>query len=376
MHGTLLNRDQSPRTTYVVKTPAGGEVTLQADQVKKVAKQSAAEINYDQIRHKATDTVTDQWKLAEWCREHRLLKQRRTHLERIIELDPNHAEVRHGLGYSQVQGQWLTQEALMTQNGYLRYKGAWLLPQEIEIKESERKEKLAQLEWGPKLKRWHRWLDTPKADEAIALIQAIDDPHAGDALVRLLTDAKDPSPRRVRLLYVEALGRLQASAGMDALVNTSLYDADEEVRLSCLDEIVDHGYKPAVARYVKALKDKDNVVINRAGIALGQLKDPAAVGPLIDALVTVHSFKIQKGQPGQTSASFGSGAGGPGGGGFTFGGGGVETVKQSLQNREVLAALVSLTGMGFDFDERAWKKWYAAQRKPSSLDARRDDSSS
>jgi hypothetical protein len=104
------------------------------------------------------------------------------------------------------------------------------------------------------------------------------------------------------------------------------------------------------------------------------MKDPAAVGPLIDAIVTVHTFQIQKGQPGQTSASFSKGGGG-GGGGFTFGGGGVEIVKQSIQNRSVLDALVELTGVSFNYDEKAWKKWYAAQKKPASLDARRDDAS-
>ena len=46
----------------------------------------------------------------------------------------------------------------MTENGYVRYKGAWVLPQEIEIKEQERKEKLAQMDWANKLKRWNGWL--------------------------------------------------------------------------------------------------------------------------------------------------------------------------------------------------------------------------
>jgi hypothetical protein len=162
---------------------------------------------------------------------------------------------------------------------------------------------------------------------------------------------------------------------MDALVTASLYDADDEIRLSSLDQIVDNEYKPAVAKYVQALKNKENPVVNRAALCLAHMKDPAAVGPLIEALVTVHTFQIQKGQPGQTSASFAKGPGGTGGGGFTFGGGGIEIVKQSIQNRNVLDALVALTGVSFNFDEKSWKKWYAAQKKPASLDARRDDSS-
>lgn len=372
VHGTLVNRDESPRKTFVVKTASGGQVALEAEQVKSIRRQSPAEIKYDEIRARFADTVEDQWKLAEWCRENRLLRQRRTHLERIVELDPDHAKARRGLGYSRIQGRWVTRETMMRENGYQRYKGAWLLPEEIEIKERERKEELARLEWAGKLKRWRRWLDSDKAGQALANIKAIDDPYAADALARELNDTKQPAPRRVRLLYVEALGRLQANSGIDALVNASLYDADEEVRLSSLDQIVDHNYKPAVAMYVRALRHKQNGIVNRAAYCLGKMKDPAAIGPLISALVTEHSFKIQQGQSGQTSATFGSGPGTSGGGGFSFGGGGVKTIKRQFENREVLRALVALTGTSFNYDERAWKKWYAAQRRPSSLDARRD----
>jgi hypothetical protein len=375
VHGTLTNRDQSPRKTFVVKTASGGQVTIEAEQVKKIRKQSPAEVAYDRIRAQFADTVEDQWKLAEWCRENRLLKQRRSHLERLIELDPNHAQARRGLGYSQVRGRWVTREAMMQENGYLRYKGAWLLPEEIEIKERERKEQLARLSWAGKLKRWNRWLGSDKAAQAIANINAITDPYAADALARQLTDHKQTPPRHIRLLYVEALGRLEGDSGMAALVNTSLYDADDEVRLTSLDQVVDHNYKPAVAKYVRALRDKQNGIVNRAAVCLGQMKDPAAIGPLIGALVTEHTLKIQQGQTGQTSATFGTGPGSSRGGGFSFGGGGPKTIKRQFQNRDVLASLVSLAGTSFNYDERAWKKWYASQRTPSSLDARRDGAS-
>ena len=65
-----------------------------------------------------------------------------------------------------------------------------------------------------------------------------------------------------------------------------------------------------------------------------------------------------------------------GAGSFSFGGGGVQTVKQAFDNRDVLQALVGLTGgVSFNFDVGAWKYWFAAQKKPTSLDARRDDQS-
>jgi len=374
VRGELVNRDQSPRKTYVVKTPAGGQVTLDAEQVQEVKRQTAVEMQYDQIRGKYPDTLEGQWELAEWCQENRLSKQRRTHLERVIELDPEHTGARRALGYSHIQGRWVTQEQQMTENGYVRYKNSWVLPQEIEIKEQERKEKLAQLEWGAKLKRWHAWLNTDKAGLAQANIKAIDDPYAANPLAKLFNSPKQDS-RAVRLLYVEALGRLTGDAGIDALVNASLYDGDEEIRLAALDQVVAHKYKPAVGKYVQSLKHKDNAVINRAAVGLRQMKDPSGVGPLIDALVTTHTFVIDQGQSGQTQAAFGTGAN-SGPGSFSFGGGGPKVLKQPIENRDVLQALVELTGgVSFNFDRSAWKYWYAAQKKPQNLDARRDSES-
>jgi uncharacterized membrane protein YgcG len=373
VRGELVNRDESPRKTYVIQTANGGQVTLDADQVKEVKRQSPAESKYDQIRADFPDTVDGQWKLAEWCRESRLPKQRKVHLERILEMDPNHAAARHALGFSQIQGRWVTQEQLMTENGYVRSKlapGKWVLPQEKELLEQRSKETKAQLDWSARLRRWHGWLDTDKAPQAEANIKAIDDPYAARALAKYLTSDRR---REVRMIYVEALGRINASAGMDALVTASLADDDEEIRLACLDQVVAHHYKPAVGRYVQALKSKDNPTVNRAAVCLAQMKDLSAVGPLIDALVTTHTFRIQKGQPGQTSATFGTGPNAGSGGGFSFGGGGVEIVKQNFENRAVLQALVELTGgVSFNYDTKAWKYWYTAQKKPQSLDARRD----
>jgi hypothetical protein len=371
VRGELLNPDQSPRANYLIKTATGGQIEISAEQVKRVERQSPAEMKYDAVRATYPDTAKGQYELAEWCRENRLPKHRRVHLLRVIELDPDHKDARHGLGYSQIQGRWITQEKLMAENGYLRYKGQWVLPQEIELKEQERKEKLAQTEWAGKLKRWHGWLTSDKAEQAVASIKTIDDPFAAPVLAKYLNGTKHDS-REIRLLYVEALGRLQSFAGMDALVAASLFDADEEIRLACLDELVAHKYQPAVGKYVQALRHKENPIVKRAAVCLAHMKDPAAIGPLVDHLVTIHQFEIVKGQPGQTQATFGTGPGSSGGG-FTFGGGGTEIVRERFENREVLQALIELTGgVNFDFDIGQWKNWLASQKKPASLDARRD----
>ncbi len=372
VRGELVNRDESPRKTYVIKTASGGQVTLAADQVKQVKRQTAAEMKYDQYRAVCPDTIDGHWRLAAWCHKYRLSRQRKVHLERIIELDPDHEKARHGLGYSHIGGRWLTQKQLMIENGYVRSKfapGKWVLPQEEELLARRSKSTKAQLAWNAKLKRYSGWLGTDKSSQAVANIKAINDPYAVGALAKFLQTDRRPD---ARLLYVEALSRIGSGDAMVVLVNLSLLDADGEVRLAALEEVVARNFKPAVARYIAMLKDKNNQIVNLAATGLGQMKDPKAIGPLIDALVTTHTFRIQRGNPGQTTTAFGTG---PNSGGFSMGGSKVQIFKRRFENRSVLQALVDLTsGTSFNYDVKAWKNWYVARKKPRTLDARRDSS--
>ncbi len=375
VRGELVNKNESPRKSYVVKTASGGHVMLDAAEVAEVRPQSAAEMKYDRYRGDCPDTVDGHWKMAEWCKTNRLSTQREDHLRMLLEIDPDHEAARHALGYSQINGRWVTQTQVMAESGYIRSKhapGKWILPQEEELLATKEKVNRAQLEWNTKLKRWSSWIGTDKASQAIAGIKAIDDPLAIRGLTRFL---EDDQRQDMRLHYVQALGRINVPAAMDVLVGVSLFDRDEEIRLAALDEIVSRDYRAGVGRYVQALKYKDNGVVNRAGAALGKFKDESSIGPLIDALVTNHTYVIKKGDPGQTSATFGNSPGSGGPGGFSFGGSGTETKKIDHENRDVLQALVDMTGgTSFNYDVKAWKYWFVAQKKPATLDARRDGS--
>ena len=108
--------------------------------------------------------------------------QRQAHFRRVIELDPNHAEARRTLGYSQVDGQWVTYDEVMIKRGYVRHNGKWMLPQEIEIAENKQKLEAAQQEWFQKLKRWRSWFGTDRDQQARANIASITDPDAVRAL--------------------------------------------------------------------------------------------------------------------------------------------------------------------------------------------------
>ncbi len=368
IEGEWVNPNQLPRETYVVKTASGVTVTLARAQVRQVVRQRPNEAEYERIRPRYADTVEGQLQLAEWCRERNLPAQRRAHLERVIELDPNHVQARHGLGYSQVGGRWTTQKEAMEEQGLKWFKGRYRTKQEIEILEERQKQEAAEKEWAQKIDRWEGWLKGDKARLAKESIDEITDPAAVKGLVQAMKSNSNPA---VRLLFVAALARIGAQDAEKALAYFAVEDPIDEVRLTCLDHLKAKKNPAAVDFFVSYLRSKDNRYVNRAGVALGQMGDRSAVSPLIDALVTEHKYKVQSRPAGQTSSTFGMGPGGsPGPMGMSFGGGGPKVVTEYLQNRAVLEALTSLTGVNYGFDVRAWRSWYTLQRKREAADLR------
>jgi hypothetical protein len=343
----------------VVRVTSGGQITLEASRVSQVLPVRPELSEYEKICHGYPDTVEGQWALAEWCREHKLTPQREVHLQRIIELDPNHAEARRALGYSQVDGQWQKRDDVMASRGYVRYKGRWRTPQEIELLENERKQELAVKDWCQKVERWRTWLQGDRAETARQSILAINDPTAVKALSMGL---KNEATTNAQGLFVETLAKIGTPPALKALAVAAIEQPGEETRLTCLDYLAKTKDAEVVGYFVKQLQSKDNHIVNLAGVALGRMKDPSTVGPLIAALVTTHQFKVSQGSPGSISSTFGTGGAAKGSMGMTAGGG-ANIVTRQIPNQSVLDALIAITGQNFNFDQRAWKTWFASQKR-------------
>jgi hypothetical protein len=365
VQGEWLNKDDAQAEHYLIRTPTGGTLKLAKDQVAKVYVPSPEELEYEQIRDTFPDTAEGQWKLSEWCRSKLLKEERQAHLERCIELDPGHKDARRSLGYVFIDGAWKTQEQHYLDRGYVRYRGRWLLPQEVELAERRRLNKKETGEWFAKIKRWQGWLEGDRAEEAEDLLLDITDPNAVPALSQVFTSEKN---QRSRLLFVEALANVNNSESISVLGDGAIYDGDLEVRLTCLDFLKKEPRPSLVKYYAGALKHKDNVIVNRAAYCLKELGDASAVSALIDALVTTHKTKVGK-SGGGDPYSVGFGSDNAGGGGLNAGpgglgvGGGPKVITEHLRNTEVLDALVNLTGANFGYDAQAWKYWLTSQQQ-------------
>jgi len=368
--GVVLS-EENPGNEEAVRIQTKDNIVLSIprEEIADIIRVSPVEAEYEQLKAQTPDTVEGHFKLADWCRDHHLPEQREAHLRRIIELDPENARARALLGYQKVGNEWKTRDEIMKSMGYVLYKGRWMLPQQVQLEQEKEQQSAVQREWAQKI---HRMLTRFEADPVGTEheLRSIKDPAAVKPLV---LGMKDERRDAVRLLLVDVLGGIGSPEALRALAIIALEDPVEEIRLRALDFLAPTKSGEVVSYFVSRLKDKDNVIVNRAGEALKKMGDPSAIPALIDALITRHKFVIPgRRPPGAIGAGFSSSSTGQSGMTFGAGGGGDSTkiVERAIPNRGVLEALVELSGgKNFSFDVRLWKQWYAEQKRSEAAKA-------
>ncbi len=368
-----------------VRTVTGAVITVHKNDVGFETRRPLSFETYELKSRLVPDTVEAQWELAEWCREQRLKRQQEIHLEKMLALDPTHEIAHRLLGHVERDGKWASLEEHMLDQGYVRYRGRYITPEEKLLLEHSQEERERQNEWMAKASLWASWL-TGRIDKqreiALENFRTIDDPLAIPGLQRHLGEQEN---RNLRSLYIETLSQINDSSAITALVRMGVFDGDRGLRLRAIEKIPENQTYLAVTEFVQHLRDSQNVVVRRAATGLKTLGSSKAVPQLIDALVTNHSYRIKVPNP-TTGVSLGPGgsvsSGGrgsllppdieaalltgamspdniilpPGPQSFHW-----ETVNIAQQNPEVLEALRSLTEVDFGFDERTWKLWWLSQ---------------
>jgi hypothetical protein len=269
----------------------------------------------------------------------------------------------------EITGPKKTQQELMAERGYVRYRGNWRTVQEIELVERAERANLARIEWKGRLERLRKRLsEAGQSEQAAEEIREIADPFAVPALSAAVAAETE---QRVRGLYVEALSRIRSLDATLALATLAVDHADPETRIGAAERLVTIGPQQVMPMIVAALASPDNARVNRAAEAIGRLVEPRPldaqlVGTLIAALQTQHVALAGDGAPeGSTTATFT-----PSGGGLSVGGG-TKRGKVSVRNDAVLETLVAITGANFEWDVAAWQTWLASRESRSDQDLRR-----
>jgi hypothetical protein len=355
IEGRWLNRDEQPPKEYLVLTASGVKTSLHVTQVREVVRESPQNTEYARRAAAAPATALGQWELAEWCREQSLFDQRRVHLQKIIDLEPNHGPARRALGYQFLQGQWITQEKFRRREGFELYKGKWRTPQEIEILEEEARLEQAHKDWLKKLRRYRADLNDPaRARLGYESLAGIKDPLAVRPLTVMLLRER---ARPVKSLYVDLLAEMNTPESIGVLVQRVLRDSDEEMFHYCLARLVERKPPRLADPFIRALKDKHNSVVNRAAAALAKIGDREALSPLIDALITDHTVYIPGRNPGAKTTTFSDD--GP----SVMQSSEAQVIILHVRNQPVLDALIGLSGANFDYDKQRWRYWYTQEEK-------------
>jgi hypothetical protein len=362
IEGELANGDQNPRISYVITLPGGGQITLDAAVVEKVQAIRPELVEYEKMRRNALDTVQGQLALAEWCREHNLTVQRKTHLERVLVLAPDQPDARRLLGYRKVKDKWMTHDEEMTDKGYVQRavngQTRWVTPQEAENRDNDQRKIKAEADWRKYINRYRALLDGKHPEQGKKGLEAI---HDSMAIAPLGEHLKKDPHYDARMIYVEVLSRFNTHEARGPLARCAIDDSVEEVRLSCLDELEKQKDDLVAKYFADRMSDKhaDDETIDRAGVALGRIKDPTSVATLVRFVAYERTIVMPPaGGPGAMSAAFNRNGGG--GGGLAMNQQ-PKTVRKLVESRGVLDALVAITGQNFGYDPRAWQTWYKNQ---------------
>ncbi len=364
VRGKLLNPSEFPRTQYQIQSDYGVRLAFARDLVHNVRNISDKQLEYEKLEPTYPDTLDGQWALAEWCREKNMAAERQVHLRRVLDFNTDHEAARRALGFFRHEEVWTTQDELMTHRGFVKYKGEWVLPEEVAIRERRRQNELSEKAWLRQVSEWKKYIGS-KPQEVIAQMDEVRDPNAVGAIAYHMAPDREIRPA-VRQQFHKMLFNIGSPGAWDLIGEASLHDPDEDTRAAARERLEGQTRPDLVKKFVTALGSSDNNVVNRAALGLIYLKDDSAIGPLIDALVTTHKFRVVSGSPG-TSATFGSN----GGGGLSVGRR-ATVYHKPIANEPVRNALISLTGVNFGYGKEDWHTWHATYLRSRAVDTRRD----
>lgn len=369
--GHLTGQVNRNGDSVIVRIDDEIQVALPASRVRRVVDSDDLRTYLDRSRAAGNDAERH-YELAIWCvtgnnvpgDNHRY---KRYHLQRTIELDPDHIKARAGLGYKKQDGKWVRTSDLMQGRGMITRAGRWELPEALAIQDMQESTNTDAKKWIKEVKRLVAIIqrNSSKAPEALAALKAIDDPLAAPAIEEQLFEPRGKQSRAVRMMWVKLLGRFKSSSSVRALVKAGLVEEDETIREAVLQELTEYGSGSAVATYLPYLAKNDNKLVNRAARGLSWFPDPELALTYVDALITTH--KTEQAPGAAINAGFGDG-----GGGMQMGGKKKVFVEQ-IRNPSVLSLIkVIEPDVDYGYDEQAWREYFAGKRTSFGGDLRRD----
>ena len=391
MRGLIKTADDSTdKTSVTMSLLSGAEVELIVEHISSRQLRPLKFEEYEVRAESLPDTLKAHWELAEWCREQKLDEQRQIHLEIVLVIDPEHRQAHYGLRHTFYRKQWMTRkeyDQTRIADGFVKYKGKWVRADKLESVKSDDAATKAEREWYAKVRIWLNWATgnhPERAADGLNNLREISDPKAVSALVQFLGKSQRVDVRR---LFIEIAGKIEGPVPVVPLATQSVREDVRELRELALTMIDEAHYDQARQLVIDELRDRNNIVVRRAGTVLAKIGDETSAPALIRALVTTHSYKVRvpvQGYSFGVDGSIPSGSGLPPEIEIGLRTGVYDSVQVvpllgaaratklipvaiNRENAEVLMALRQITENNFGFDEKAWQRWWNVDRSQTTL---------
>lgn len=372
--GTILPAESTAEKVFI-QTRAG-KISVSRSEIESIETTDAEVPSYEAAAAKYPQTADGQYDLALWCQDNKFPAEYRKHLQRVIELAPDHAEARKRLGFELVNGRWITHEERLESQGYVKHNGKYVLPQEKKQSEQADAGRKAVQEYYRKARVWQKQLrqsDPNKQGTARKDILAIRDPLAVKPLVDVLGDKGNDAERR---LLVEALANIPGPGSTEGLLLVALNDPAPTNRQAAAVSLKPRKSAELVQRVAGVMRENKNVRVRSAAKLLGDIGDATVVPSLIDALITVHetiiepTFMDQVARANSSSTQLKAV--------YTQAGAGMRVnhvpvnngpigervvITEEIRNAEALEALAALTGQNLGYDKARWFAWFQNNEK-------------
>ena len=184
----------------------------------EAAQSNSKQIKYERLRDESSDTFQGHQQMANWCLKNRLPMQRRAHLEKALDFQPDNRSVRRELGYRWEAGNWVSPSQLAAR------------------KEVRRRKKNSIKRYGSKIKKIATRLksrNAEKREQGKNQLMEIRDPTALAAVEDIL---KSPSVEISNLVlrWMDQLNEVDSSL---VLARYGLFHPDRKVQRNAIKRL-------------------------------------------------------------------------------------------------------------------------------------------
>lgn len=202
--------------------------------VVKLTEKDRRWLRYQSRRAKAPDTVAGQMELADWCAAQKMRDQERSHLTRVIEIEPDHQLARRRLGFLRVDNQWISRDELQRQRDEAAQAA----------KDLNR--------WRPRVVKIRDGLldrSTKRREFAIAQLREMDTKASIPALEAVLAAHSEP----LAIVAVDTIDQVLGPAGSESLTRLAVFSPFDSVRTAAAEKLAKRPWDDFVPGLVGAL---------------------------------------------------------------------------------------------------------------------------